>query len=156
MLTNKYLATWYKGVGMCQELGKMDPSGWQQSTNYSLCMLTCKTLCMCVSVCVACAYICQQFVLLLEVVFSHDSLRTLSFDQHLMYREQVNDHTSCNGSTVVLRWPLYCCELITQQPFNLGNVWTEEVQSCWPLLIRSLMRVESLSHDINCRPMWHS
>ena len=51
---------------------------------------------MCVCVCVrACVCVCvtmYHFVMLvlLEVTFSHDSLKTLSFDHHLMYREQVN------------------------------------------------------------------
>ena len=31
-----------------------------------------------------------KVLVLLEVIFSHDSLKTLSFDHHLMYREQVN------------------------------------------------------------------
>ena len=31
-----------------------------------------------------------NYVLLMEVVFSHDSLKTFSFDQLLMYREQVS------------------------------------------------------------------
>ena len=48
---------------------------------------------------------CYHFVflvVLLEVIFSHDSLKTLFFDHHLMCREQVNDHTSYNGCIVVL------------------------------------------------------
>ena len=56
-------------------------------------------VCVCVCVCVrACVHVCvcvtmYHFVMmlvLLEVIFSHDSLKTLSFDHHLMYREQVN------------------------------------------------------------------
>ena len=47
-------------------------------------------MCLCVCVCV-CA-LCYHFVLLvvlMEVIFSHDSLKTLSVEQHLMYTEQV-------------------------------------------------------------------
>ena len=72
-----------------------------------MCVCVCVHVCVCMCVCVhinAWIYTdSYQFVFLLEVIFSQASLKTLSFDQHLMYEEQVNDHTSCNGSTVVLR-----------------------------------------------------
>ena len=45
---------------------------------------------MCVCVCVCALYLLVLLIALLEVIFSHDSLKTLSFDQHLMYREQVS------------------------------------------------------------------
>ena len=58
------------------------------------CELVCVCVCACVCACVcvrasvpACVYHC---VMMPEVIFSHDSLKTLSFDHHLMYREQVN------------------------------------------------------------------
>ena len=43
----------------------------------------------CVHVCVT-MYHFVMVLVLLEVIFSHDSLKTLFFDHHLMYREQVN------------------------------------------------------------------
>ena len=47
-------------------------------------------VCVCVGICVCALYLLVLLVVLLEVIFSHDSLKTLSFDQHLMYREQVS------------------------------------------------------------------
>ena len=64
-----------------------------------VCVRVCECVCVCVCVCVrvrlrasvpACVYHCVMMLVLPEVIFSHDSLKTLSFDHHLMYREQVN------------------------------------------------------------------
>ena len=52
-------------------------------------MRACECMCACVHVCVT-VYHFVMVLVLLEVIFSHDSLKTLSYDHHLMYREQVN------------------------------------------------------------------
>ena len=46
---------------------------------------------VCVCVCVCCYHF-VLLVVLMELIFSHDSLKTLSFDQHLMCTEQVSRH----------------------------------------------------------------
>ena len=55
-------------------------------------------ICVCASACMyVCMYVCVtvyhfvKVLVLLEVIFSHDSVKTLSFDHHLLYREQVNN-----------------------------------------------------------------
>ena len=55
-----------------------------------VCVCMCKCLGMCWCLCVCALYLLVLLVALLEVIFSHDSLKTLSFDHHLMYREQVS------------------------------------------------------------------
>ena len=51
-----------------------------------MCVRACvRHACVCVTV-----YHCVMMLVLLEMIFSHDSLKTLSFDHHLMYRELVN------------------------------------------------------------------
>ena len=52
-------------------------------------MRECECMYACVHVCVT-MYHFVMVLVLLEVIFSHDSLKTLSFDHHLMYRELVN------------------------------------------------------------------
>ena len=63
-------------------------------TCLSVCVYACYThTCECMRACVHVCVTVYHFVMvlvLLEVIFSHDSLKTLSFDHHLMYREQVN------------------------------------------------------------------
>ena len=54
-----------------------------------MCVCMCEYMYACVHVCVT-MYHFVMVLVLLKVIFSHDSLKTLSFDHHLMYREQVN------------------------------------------------------------------
>ena len=67
-----------------------------------VCVCVCVGVCVCVCACVcACVCVCNYYhlellLVLLEVIFSHDSLKTLSFD-HLMYREQVSRDTIKQG-----------------------------------------------------------
>ena len=56
-------------------------------------------VCVCVCICVCALYLLVLLVVLLEVIFSHDSLKTLSFD-HLMYREQVSKDILHNSTRV--------------------------------------------------------
>ena len=44
----------------------------------------CAGACMCVCICVCALYLLVLLIALMEVIFSHDSLKTPSFDQHLM------------------------------------------------------------------------